>query len=112
MNTKQFNRKDVANIKRYAAMSNDTLNKIEKINEKIKKLQEQAGELTEQFEMFNEPVKKLTGYGILEILEKQITETEKDGKVTKTSKWVLKYPETIIPSVSEEELTINETINE
>ena len=46
----------------------------------------------------------MTGFGTEELVNKVVeSATDKEGKCIKIVKWVLKYPDTVIPPVCDEE---------
>lgn len=71
----------------------------EKLNNEIKALEEQQ-------EMFEAPVRKLTGgYGTEDLVIMEMTETgtASNGKPIRSTVYKLKYPDTIIPPKQEDE---------
>lgn len=88
---KELSKFEVAAIKRTAQNVNAMVTKKTKLKEKIEGAQEQ----------FEVPIRKMTGgYGTEDLVEKVIEDTgklDKDGKPIKLTKYVLKYPDTILP---------------
>ncbi len=108
---KKFSKFEVATIKRTAQSVNPMVSKRAKLMEQIVALQEEYDALTLMQEQYEASIKTMTGgYGTEDLVEKVIETTgsvDKTGKPVKVTKYVLKYPETIIPvidSVTSEEI--------
>lgn len=101
METKKFSKFEVAVIKRTAQNVNPMVTKKEKIKTKIDELQAEYDNLSTMQEQYEASIKTMTGgYGTEDIVEKKIEETgsvDKNGNKIKITKYVLKYPDTIIP---------------
>ena len=98
---KKFTNREIAVIKRVAKNVNPMVTRKNKIEEQMKELQaeyELQSQLQEQFEA---PIKTLTGgYTTEDLVEKVIETTssfDKNGKPIRVTKYVLKYPDTIVP---------------
>lgn len=89
---KEFNRNDLAAIKRAAASIAPLAAKRDKILAKRALLQMELDDLNGRINLFNMPIKEMTGYNAEELVER------KDGT------YVLRYPDTIVP---EEEVPVN-----
>lgn len=93
---KEFNRNDLAAIKRAAASIAPLAAKRDKLTEKIEKLVAEREELNMQISLHNGPIQQITGYNVEDLVERSADK-----------KFVLKYPDTIvpdlIPEVNEEE---------
>lgn len=89
---KEFNRNDLAAIKRAAASIAPLAAKRDKIIAKKMALQKDLDEALGKINLFNMPIKEMTGFNAEELVERK-----QDGT------YVLKYPETIIPPVLEDE---------
>lgn len=102
---KTFSKFEIAAIKRTAQNVNQLVTKKNKLKEKIAALQEEYDSYVNTQEAYEAPIKALTGYGTEDLVNKVVeTTTDKDGKPIKIVKWVLKYPDTIVPPVEETEL--------
>ena len=109
---KTFKKHEIQAIKRVAQNVAPIVAKRLKIVEQIKALKSEYDALTEQQELHEAPIRILTGGFTTEDLVERIVEptgsVDKNGKAIKVAKFVLKYPETIIPevptNVSEEEV--------
>lgn len=88
---KEFNRNDLAAIKRAAASIAPLAAKRDKILAKRALLQMELDDLNGRINLFNMPIKEMTGYNAEELVER------KDGT------YVLRYPDTIVP----EEVPVN-----
>lgn len=93
---KEFNRNDLAAIKRAAASIAPLAAKRDKLLIKRTELQKQIDELQGRINLFNIPIKEMTGYNAEDLVERKADNT-----------FALKYPDTIIPDlipeVNEEE---------
>lgn len=98
---KELSKFEIAAIKRTAQNVNAMVTKKTKLKEKIDALQAEYDQIEEAQEQFEAPVRKMTGgYGTEDLVEKVIENTgklDKDGKPIKLTKYVLKYPDTVLP---------------
>ena len=98
---KELSKFEIAAIKRTAQNVNAMVTKKTKLKEKIDVLQAEYDQIEEAQEQFEAPIRKMTGgYGTEDLVEKVIEDTgklDKDGKSIKLTKYVLKYPDTILP---------------
>lgn len=98
---KKFTKFEIATIKRTAMNVNPMVTKRVKIAEKIAELGEEYDKLTKMQEQYEASIRTMTGgYGTEDLISKVIEDTgklDKDGKPIKVTKYVWKYPETIIP---------------
>lgn len=105
MNKVKFTSKQIANWKRTAMNVNANVVKREKLNEKMKALQEEINVLTAAIDLEEAPVKAVTGgYTTSDIFVKTVTDTGKvdaNGRAIKVTKYELRYPETILPPTEE-----------
>ena len=85
---KEFNRNDLAAIKRAAANIAPLAAKRDKLTEKIEKLMAEREDLNMQISYHNMPIQQMTGFNVEDLVERG---TDK--------KFVLKYPDTIIPDL-------------
>lgn len=91
---KELSKFEIAAIKRTAQNVNSMVTKKNKLKERIIALQAEYDQIEEAQEQFEAPIRKMTGgYGTEDLVEKVIEDT---GKV-KVTKYVLKYPDTILP---------------
>lgn len=98
---KQFSNFEKAAIKRTAQNVDKFVTKKFKLAEQINKLQEEYSAVTKMQEEWEAPIISMTGHTTEELVSKQeVILTAKDGKTTKTYKFVLKYPETVVPPVN------------
>lgn len=100
---KELSKFEIAAIKRTAQNVNAMVTKKTKLKEKIDALQAEYDQIEEAQEQFETPIKKMTGgYGTEDLIMKVIEDTgklDKDGKPIKLAKYVLKYPDTILPPI-------------
>ena len=101
---KQFSNFEKAAIKRTAQNVDKFVTKKFKLAEQINKLQEEYSALVKMQEEWEAPIVSMTGHTTEELVSKQeVIITAKDGKSTKTYKFVLKYPETVVPPTNPNE---------
>lgn len=106
METRKFSKFEIATIKRTAQSVNPMVSKKTKIKEQIDALQAEYDQLNTMQEQYEASIKTMTGgYGTEDLVDKVIETTsavDKNGKPIKVTKYVLKYPETVIPVAAEE----------
>lgn len=102
---KEFTSIQKATVKRTRQNVDSSFEKLNKINAKIEKLQAEKEELQSMIEMMELPIVHMTGYNSTDLCVK--TKDEKTGQ----ARFVLLYPETLIPVVEETE-HIEETITD
>lgn len=102
---KKFSKFEIATIKRTAQSVNPMVSKKAKLKEQIDALQKEYDQLSVMQEQYEASIKTMTGgYGTEDLVEKVIETTgavDKNNKPIKVTKYVLKYPETVIPVESE-----------
>lgn len=100
--TKTFTAREIAQIKRTAQNVAPFMSKIERLKDKVSDLQLQIASLEAQANAWEAGVKAMTGgYTSAELVNRVVTETtNEEGKVTKVTTYVLKYPETVVPMPS------------
>lgn len=112
---KKITSTQVAIIKRVAQNVNSNFEKVARLKEKVAKLTEELAEIQSLIDEMEAPVKRITGgFTSMEIFDKVVTPVfnengtpkvdEKTGYPVKQTKWVLKYPETIVPTIEEEDI--------
>lgn len=98
---KELSKFEIAAIRRTAQNVNAMVTKKAKLKEKIDALQAEYDQIEEAQEQFEVPIRKMTGgYGTEDLVMKVIEDTgklDKSGKPIKLAKYVLKYPDTILP---------------
>lgn len=98
---KKFSKLTVAAMKRTAQNVDQFIGKRDRLQAKIATLQVELDGINAAIDMADAPTKALTGgYGSEDLFEKVFVENgakDKDGKPIKTAKFVLKYPETVVP---------------
>lgn len=103
---KKFSKFEIATIKRTAQSVNPMVSKKAKLEEQISALQAEYDQLNTIQEQYEASIKTMTGgYGTEDLVDKIIETTsavDKNGKPIKVTKYVLKYPETVIPVAAEE----------
>lgn len=104
---KKFTKFDITAIKNTAHSVNPIVRKKTKLMEQVEELQKEIDTLQLMQEQYEAPIRTLTGgYSSEDLVDKVVEDTgkvDKDGKPIKTTKYVLKYPETVIPVTMEEE---------
>lgn len=113
---KEFSKFEIATIKRTAQNVSSMVIKKNKIKAQIDELQEAYDKLVTMQDQYEAPIKTLTGGYTTEDLVDRVVEatgkTDKDGKPIKMTKYVLKYPETIIPVLNGEGATISDDVTQ
>lgn len=116
---KKLNQMQLGIVKRIAQNVNGNFEKVAKLNEKIAALVEERDTLQTMIDEMETPVIRMTGgYKSTDLYDKVIVPqfnedgtpkiNEKTGYQVKTTKYVLKYPDTILPPVVEE--PVEETV--
>lgn len=99
---KKFSKFEIAVIKRTAQNVNPMVTKKAKLKEKIDALQIEYDQLSVMQDKYESSIKELTGgYSTEDLVAKVIEDTgkvDKDGRPIKITKYVLKYPETVVPT--------------
>jgi hypothetical protein len=102
METKKFSKWELTVIKNTAKNVSPIVAKKVKIREKLEELAKEYNNLQELQNRFEENVKSITGGFTTEDLIERVVETtnsvDKNGNPIKVTKYVFKYPETIIPT--------------
>lgn len=107
MNDKILNARELAQVKRIAQNVDADYQTVCKLNEKIKELTAQRDDLQKSIDEMEAPVIRKTGFKSTDIYTKVIVpqmngdgtpKTDKNGRPIKVTKYVLQYPETIIPT--------------
>ena len=104
---KELSKFEIAAIKRTAQNVNAMVTKKTKLKEKIDALQAEYDKIEGAQEQFEVPIRKMTGgYGTEDLIVKVIEDTgklDKDGKSIKLTKYVFKYPDTILPPTMDDD---------
>lgn len=112
---KEFSKFEIAVLKRTAQNVNPMVTKKNKIKARIAELQEEWNKLNTMQEQYEASIKTMTGgYSTEDLIDKIIEDTgkvDKDGKPIKVTKYVLKYPETVIPVPTEGPLGVSQYDN-
>lgn len=95
----EFNKFEIASIKRTAQNCSGMIAKFEKLNEKIAILQAEKEKVEQMINNWDAPIVAMTGYHVMDLVDKEKVKTgvDKNGNDIFGYKWVLKYPETVIP---------------
>lgn len=120
MNKSILNARELAQVRRIAQNVDADYQKVCKLTEQINKLNAEKENLQQGIDEQEAPViRKTGGYKSTDIYEKTIIpqfnedgtpKTDKDGRQLKVTKYVLRYPETIVPPVEVETVHNEETI--
>ena len=100
MDNKQFSKFFVASLKRTAQNAAPILKRIEKLQKEYATISEEIEHLNSLLNDYDAPIKSATGgYGVSDLVKRvvEVAGTNSEGKEIKVSKWVLKYPDTVIP---------------
>lgn len=99
---RKFSKFEIATIKRTAQSVNPMVSRKAKLREMIDAYQAEYDQLDAMQEQYEASIKTMTGgYGTEDLVDKVIETTsamDKNGKPIKVTKYVLKYPDTIIPT--------------
>lgn len=109
---KTFTMREIAQIKRTAQNVAPMVTKKEKLMNKISELQLEVACLDKQIDAWEVAVKAMTnGFTSSDLINRVVKESvSEDGKVTKTVTYELKFPETVVPVLSEAEVTFPEEV--
>lgn len=103
---KKLSKFEIATIKRTAQSVAPLITKRNKVTEKINKLNEEYASIATMIASFEEAIKSITGgYTTEDLIDKIVEPTDnvdKNGNQIKVTKFIFKYPDTIIPVSSEE----------
>ena len=96
---RKFTKMEVAAIKRTAANVNKFMVQKEKLERKLTELNLEYQAIADSLEVWEAPIKRLTGGYTTEDLVNKIvtTSTDKEGKPVTTVKYELRYPDTVVP---------------
>lgn len=94
-----FSKFFIASIKRTAQNVAPLLKKKENLTVKIAEMQREIETITATIADYDAPIRRETGYGVEDLVVRETYQagTDAQGKPVMASKWVLKYPETVIP---------------
>lgn len=89
---KEFNKFEIASIKRVASAVDRFVQKKKKIEEQINVLKEEYSKIVAEQEIWEAPIKSMTGgFSTEDLISKVIGEN-------KIPKFILKYPDTVLPT--------------
>lgn len=115
-NKKEFSKFEIATIKRTAQSVNPMVTRKNKITEQIEELQKEWDTLNATQNQYEEAIKTMTGGYTTEDLVTKVIETtsavDKNGKPIKVTKYVLKYPDIIIPPDAEIEYVEDDEVQD
>lgn len=101
MEKKEFSVKEIAAFRRIAMNVDALINKKNKFETKKAEVEAELKNLYEEIDLMEAPVRKKTGgYGIEDLFGKIVTPTGKldaKGNIIKSTKYELKYPDTVLP---------------
>lgn len=110
---KEFSKFEIATIKRTAQNVAPLVRRKTKIKEQIAKLQEEYDLLNTQQLQWEQAIVTMTGGYTTEDLVEKVVETtnsvDKDGNPVKMTKYVLKYPDTVVPVQEEVQEEVKES---
>lgn len=103
---KKFSKIEIAAIKRTAQNVATFVTKKERLDAKIAELEAEKASLQPMIDAFQGPIKDMTGgYTTEDLVTREIIKTgkfdSKTGKEIIQTRYVLKYPETVIPPVDD-----------
>lgn len=103
---KTFSKMEIAVIKRTAQNVSQFVTKKERIDAKIAELEAEKASLQPVIDSFQGPIKSMTGgYTTEDLVVRETVHTgkmdAKTGKEIIQTRFVLKYPDTVVPSIEE-----------
>ena len=115
-----LNARELAQVRRIAQNVDADYQKVCKLNEKIAELTAQMNELQQGIDEQEAPVMRKTGgFKSTDLYVKTIVpqfnengtpKTDKDGRQIKVTKYVLRYPDTIVPPVENTQVAETEPV--
>lgn len=106
---RKFDKFFVANLKRTAQMVSPMVREKDKLVDEINEKYARIDVLRAQIESLDSHIRQECGYGVEDLITREVVNTgklDKAGKPVKVTKWILKYPETIIPPTEEQETPV------
>ena len=104
MNNSQFQSFELFALKNTAKTVNTLVNKKNKLKSKIIELNKELDNIVDTIMKWEAPIKDRFGYSSEQLMDKiPVENTDKNGKVIKTFKYVFKYPDTIVPPTQNEQ---------
>lgn len=106
---RKFDKFFVANLKRTAQMVSPMVREKDKLIDEINEKYARVDALRAQIESLDSHIRQECGYGVEDLITREVVNTgkfDKTGKPVKVTKWILKYPETIIPPTEEQETPV------
>lgn len=103
---KKFKSFEIAALKTTAKAVNTLVTKKNKLIKQLNKIQKDIEENQTFIDKWEFPIKDTFGYSTEELVDKVVEDTgkvDKDNRPIKVTKYVLKYPETIIPISNKDE---------
>lgn len=104
---KEFSKFQVATLKRVAQSVSPLVRAKEKLVNQITECEQELKSIQIQIDAFQGPIKEMTGgYTTEDLVVREVSVTDKldkEGKPVKVTKWVLRYPDTVIPVEQEEQ---------
>lgn len=94
MAIRKYTKFEIASIKRTAESINKLIEQRKKATNKIEELTKKVEDLQSQIDVWDTPIKNMTGYSTEDLVEKI---KEDNGP----AKFVLKYPETVVPATED-----------
>lgn len=100
--TSKFTKFQIAQLKRTAQNVSQMVRRKETIVKNLTELNAELEQINAQIDGWQGPIKMVfDGYTTEDLVEKQVTDTgkadPKTGKTIKVTKFILKYPETVLP---------------
>lgn len=106
---RKFDKFFVANLKRTAQMVSPMVREKDKLVDEINEKYARIDALRAQIESLDSHIRQECGYGVEDLITREVVNTgklDKAGKPVKVTKWILKYPETIIPPTEEQKTPV------
>lgn len=107
MSKKKFDKFFVANLRRTYQIVAPAVKEKQKLQKEVQEACDRIEELEAKISVLDAPIKRDTGgYGVEDLIIREVIDTgkvDKEGKPVKITKLTLRYPETIVPPINEEE---------
>ena len=106
---RKFDKFFVANLRRTAQMVSPMVREKDKLIAEIEEKYARVDALRAQIESLDSHIRQECGYGVEDLITREVVNTgklDKAGKPVKVTKWILKYPKTIIPPTEEQKTPV------
>lgn len=102
---KEFNRTFITSMKNIAKGAHASIKERGKLEREIAERQARIAEINSDIEDMEAIVRRKTGYGVMDLVKREVIDTgkvDKNGRPIKDVQYNLIYPETVVPPVKNE----------